>query len=132
MIIQLGKISTFYVLERYIEPENAVKTIVLFNVDIPQLTTEEWTIVHQSVEVLKPFELTTKNLSSEKYFTAPLVIPLTNGLINTCKELVQQNYEPEVKCVMDKLLKGMMERFGNVELSTTSLITTILDPMFKT
>lgn len=91
---------------------------------------EEWKIINELCQILKPFETVTKTISGEKYCSASLIIPLSNGLKNICTTLPKKNFSPSVMEVISKLQNGFNMRLGNVE-STTLSICTFLDPRFK-
>ncbi|XP_036317569.1 zinc finger BED domain-containing protein 4-like, partial [Rhagoletis pomonella] len=73
--------STFYMLERFLQLEEAIKTtIALCNADLPLLSFTEWSILKQLCQILKPFEMVTKDFSGDSYETASIVLTLVNGL----------------------------------------------------
>lgn len=124
--------STYYMLERLLTLEEAVKTTMsIINMDLSHhLTLEEWETIRQLVKILKPFERVTKNISGQDYLTASLVIPLVNGLNSALNKIEV----PENECVQRVLInfkRSLKERLGNSENSNTLSIATFLDPRFK-
>lgn len=60
--------STFYMLRRFIEVKDPViSTLALINAPLSTLSTEEWGIVRETVDIIKPFEEVTIELSAERY-----------------------------------------------------------------
>lgn len=126
--------STFFMLERFIELEEAVRTtIALLNADLPQLTAEEWTMTKDLKKILEPFEAATRAVSGQQYMTASLVIVITGGLLDVCDKLVNTvSITQDLRPVIDSLKDGLQTRLGNVEYSNTLAMCTFLDPRFKT
>jgi hypothetical protein len=81
--------------------------------------------------MLRPFEEVTIRLSSEKSVNASEIIIFTNGLKNICEKLKSQNLDQSSAKTLDKLYKGVIERFANVEYSKTIFLCTLLDPDIK-
>lgn len=124
--------STYFMLERFLKLETAIRsTLAILDKDLPIVTMEEWKILSELCQVLKPFEAVTKTTSGEKYCSASLVIPLSNDLKNICTTLPKKNFSPSVMEVISKLLNGFNMRLGNIESSTTLSICTFMDPRFK-
>lgn len=125
--------STFYMLERLIVLEESVKaTMSIINMELKHhLTMEEWIIVKQLAQILKPFESVTKNISGEEYLTASMVIPLVNGLNSALTKFENRPFADCVKRILERLKKSLTERLGNSENSNTLSIATFLDPRFK-
>lgn len=68
-------------LERFSKLKVAIRsTTTLLDKDLSIIIIEEWNIIRELCEILKPFEQVTKTISGEKYCTASLVIPLISGL----------------------------------------------------
>lgn len=129
--------STFHMLERFVELEEAVKsTIALIDKNLPVLSREEWQECKDLCIMLKPFDEMTELVSGEKYMTGSSVIVVTRCLTNVCKKIKENevycNFSNLVKEVLSRLEKGVSERFRNVEHSTTFALCTFLDPRYKT
>lgn len=126
--------STFYMLQRFTELEEAVRTTVaLLDVRLPHISAEEWQILRDLQKVLEPFEEATRAVSGQQYLTASLVIVITNGLIDICQEvLASPEFAVNAKVITKKLQKELNERVGKVEYSNTLSMCTFLDPRFKT
>lgn len=75
--------STYYMIERLLEQRKSISGVLndrlYTSMKIAKKYTlglEAWEILEQLNNILKPFELTTKIISSEKYPTSSLVLPL--------------------------------------------------------
>lgn len=125
--------SSYYMLERFIVLEDAIKTtMALTNMDgANQLTVNEWVVIKELCQALKPFEKVTKTISGEDYLTASLVIPLANGLFSVYKNLLDKPFSGCMKNLLIKLNKSLEDRFANLENSNTLSMSTFLDPRFK-
>ncbi|KAJ8928487.1 hypothetical protein NQ314_018957 [Rhamnusium bicolor] len=75
--------STFFMIERFIELEEGVRsTLAVLDTALPQLTLEEWCVLKELKQILEPFEDATRAVSGRKYMTASLVIVITGGLLD--------------------------------------------------
>ena len=76
------------------------------------------------MEVLRPFEMTTRELSAEKYVTASKVIPVARSL----QEITAR--KSSTLRLSDNLILHM-RRFTNMERHNILSATTLLDPHLK-
>ncbi|CAH1107682.1 unnamed protein product [Psylliodes chrysocephalus] len=129
--------STFYMLERLLEIEEAVRTtMALLNSNtLPIISVEEWQLLNELKIVLEPMEKLTKIMSGQNYTTLSSVIVLTKGLEANYNKL---NENKETYCtfaltqtIVQKILDGIQRRLGDLENSNTLFISTFLDPRFK-
>lgn len=59
--------STYYMLKRFTEVKNPImSTMALINLSLPTLLPEEWEISREILEMIKPFEEVTTEVSAEK------------------------------------------------------------------
>ncbi|KAJ8968788.1 hypothetical protein NQ314_002096 [Rhamnusium bicolor] len=124
--------STFYMLQRFIELEEAIKsTVAILEKELPILTAGEWKTIKELCKILRPFEDATKTISGEKYCTASLVIPICNGIRKTLLNLSKNQFSELIKNILEILRSTFEERLGNVENSNTLSISTFLCPKFK-
>jgi len=126
--------STYYMISRFVELETSIRgTMGLLNNAPNNLKPEEWIILQELINVLKPFEEATKAISGQKYMTASIVIVIVQGLFKVFNNLVKMDLTPRVLLVVEKLLANMNERdgFKNTEKSKTLSRCTFLDPRFK-
>ncbi|KAG7453374.1 zinc finger BED domain-containing 4-like [Solea senegalensis] len=125
--------STFYMLKRFIEVKDPViSTLALINTPLSPLSTEEWGIVRETVDIIKPFEEVTVEMSAERFVTASKVILIARGLQRIVARH-QRNpsiHEPVQKLV-DSLMAEMHKRFSKVEQIEKLADATCLDPRFK-
>lgn len=127
--------STFYMVERFVELEEVLKATIprcRLSGALPQIDTDEWTILKEMCKILHPFEDATKSVSGEKYASASLVIVLTNGLVNVCSILATEELKATSLRLVTALKTGLQTRLVNVEYSNTLAVCTLLDPRFKT
>ncbi|KAJ8958368.1 hypothetical protein NQ314_006429 [Rhamnusium bicolor] len=125
--------STFYMIERFVILEEAVRsTVALLDTALPQVTVEDWGILKELKTILEPFEDATCVISGQQYLVPSLVIVITGGLLDVCQELLTTNMTSSAMAVIKKLQYGLRNRLGNVEYSNTLAITTFLDPRYKT
>lgn len=125
--------SSYYMVERFIELEVPLRTtMALLDKDLPIISVEEWDFLKEITKILKPLETITKVMSGQKYVTASSVIVLTDGLYAVYSGLKSKDFYALSKVVIDSILNGIKTRLGDLENSSSLLITTFLDPRFKT
>ena len=116
--------STYYMLERLIKlHEPVTTTLCLLNRNDLCLSDQEVDIMKQAVEILKPFEAATREMSGDTYISVSKVIPLARSLqrltagvsFNLAKELTAQ----------------MNRRFANIEANYLLAVAAIVDPRYK-
>lgn len=124
--------STYYMFERFLKLEEPVTvTLGLLHNPVQSVTEEEWKILKEICQVLKPFEQVTVEMSSEKCVTASKIIVIIRGLLSILKK-----YQGEMSCditkkLIQKLLTSCSMRFDNCEFNTVLTKPSILDPRFK-
>lgn len=126
--------STYYMLVRFVELEDSIRgTLGLLDRAPENLKSDEWTILKELCNVLRPFEEATKAVSGEKYMSASLVIVLSQGLVNVCDKMSKMKYSHRVLDIINKLWCTMLEKdtWKNIEKSKTLTRCTFLDPRFK-
>jgi hypothetical protein len=73
--------STYCMLDRFVELEDAIRgTLGLLDNPPNGLTTDEWAILKELIQVLRPFEEATKAVSGSKYMTTSIIILIAQGL----------------------------------------------------
>lgn len=124
--------STYFMLCRFIELENAIKaTLAILDTYLSTLSPDEWIMCKELSVVLKPFEEVTKTVSGENYMSASLIIILTNGLQSVTERTSTNNFNINIKQVIFELKNGLTKIFSNLEQSNTLTVCTFLDPRFK-
>ncbi|KAI7792078.1 putative zinc finger BED domain-containing protein 1-like [Triplophysa rosa] len=125
--------STYYMLKRFSEIKDPIiSTLALTNASLPTLSPEEWKISREILDIIKPFEEVTTEVSAEKFVTASEVILMTRGLHRIVTRY-QRNPSSSVpvKRLVDSLMLDMTKRFGKVEHIEKLADATCLDPRFK-
>ena len=119
--------SVFYMLERYLEQEEAIQTTLclLGRTDLV-VPTEQNLLVSETISILRPFEVVTREISAEKYISASKIIPLSKAL-----QRLTTSYTGSVSALCNKLTTNMRDRFLYMEENTIIASPTLLDPRFK-
>ncbi|XP_067635684.1 zinc finger BED domain-containing protein 4-like [Eurosta solidaginis] len=125
--------SVFYMVERFIKVEDAVKcTLALIDKELPRISPDEWSMLRDLVAVLRPFEQATNEISGQYYCTGSMVIPIVNGLKNLYNKWAKSNsFVIQIKEVAYNLLTEINTRLANLEKSKTLGLASFLDPRFK-
>lgn len=121
-------------LDSFVELEDSIRgTLGLLDNPPQGLTSEQWVISKQLIQVLRPFEEATTAVSGSKYMTASIIQIIAQGLKNVCELMTQKLFSLPVQNVLQKLISGMShrDRWGTIELSKTLIQCTFLDPRFK-
>ncbi|KAL7638707.1 UNVERIFIED_CONTAM: hypothetical protein RMT77_010240 [Armadillidium vulgare] len=124
--------STYYSLERFVLLSGHIAKILLSSkhCKAPTMTTtEELLAIQEAIELLKPFESATKELSGEKYLTASMVIPMCN-----CLRKKMDKINPKSSAILmlkQTLCSQINERLGVLEKNELLAAATILDLRFK-
>ncbi|CAB3251492.1 unnamed protein product [Arctia plantaginis] len=93
------------------------------------LTASELSILSSVLQVLRPIEAATKEVSGDKYCTSSKVIPLIHCLLSRLQPLkVEESFALELQSL---ILKEIDKRMGVIERVTPLAVATILDPRFK-
>ncbi|XP_040278901.1 E3 SUMO-protein ligase ZBED1-like isoform X2 [Bufo bufo] len=125
--------STYYMLKRFLGMKEAIiAALALVKPRLPTLTLEEWDLIKDACEVLKPFEEVTMEISTERYVTASKVILMARGLQKAVQRLrgAISNYGP-VSEMINALTDEMQKRFYQIEHIQQLAEATLLDPRFK-
>lgn len=122
--------SCLHMLRRLIEIKDALSVAMASLPKSPEfLSANEWKIVEDCVQILKPAEDMTTILSAEKYPTLSLVIPLFRGFQFTLKQ-VTPSTEIGISLKLN-LLDVVTRRLGGYESNKIVAKATFLDPRFK-
>ncbi|CAG9829823.1 unnamed protein product [Diabrotica balteata] len=122
--------SCYIMLQRLINIKDSLSIVVTDLPKSPQfLNAEEWKIIVDCVKVLKPANDITTIVSSERYPTMSLIVPLIRGLQYA---LVNIHTETEVgQTLKTTLLDVVSRRLGHLEKNKIVAKATFLDPRFK-
>lgn len=122
--------STYYMMQRFVELRGVVNEILIRHKTAPpMLSGLELTIVSSVLQVLRPLEAVTKEVSGDKYCTSNKIIPLVHCMISKIKPLILE--EPLAKEVQKLVLNEIDKGMDVIERVTPFAIATILDPRFK-
>uniref|UniRef100_A0A1X7VSP8 HAT C-terminal dimerisation domain-containing protein n=1 Tax=Amphimedon queenslandica TaxID=400682 RepID=A0A1X7VSP8_AMPQE len=117
--------SVFYMLERYIEQDEAICTaLCLLNRNDLLIDVDKLVTLQETVDTLRLFEAVTTEMSAEKHLSASKMIPITKAQIKVTTETTNN--------LALKLVDHMKVRFLNMEGNPILAAATILDPRFKT
>lgn len=125
--------STFCMLQRFVELEDAVKyALAETQTDVSSLTSSEWHIIRQLIKMLKPLENVISTIKYESYFIASLVIPMVNGMRTLYNNYsTKQLFNNQMLDVLHSIIWSISEHFSDVENCDALTIATFLDPRFK-
>ena len=119
--------STYHMLDRFLQLQSHVRRVLTDNYRTDLLLSKaEVDTIKDAVDVLKPFDDATTEMSVEKSTSMAKKIPIINGLRYTLEENSKENGS----VVGKKLLTHLKERFHNLESSNCSSAATLLDPRF--
>lgn len=124
--------STYFMFERFLKLEEPLTvTVGLLHHPVQLLSQEEWKILKEITQVLKPFELVTTEMSSETCVTVSKIIIIVQRLISILKKYQREMLSDTTKNLIGKLLGSCETRFDKCELNTVLAKSTLLDPRFK-
>lgn len=124
--------SVYYMIKRFVELKDCIRaTVAVIDIDLPVITTEEWDICSQVSDILEPFEEATRAISGENYLTGSMPIVLSKGLQIVCDQLNTQPLNQVPRLIVERLVHGLDQRFGNLEFNEKLTLCTFLDPRFK-
>jgi len=98
-------------LERFAQLETSTRgRMGLLDSAPPCLNSDEWIVIKEFCNILRPFEEATRAMSGDQYITASLVIVIAQGLKNVSKKLKNENYSFRTLRLVNNLLNGMRDR----------------------
>ncbi|MGH0166028.1 UNVERIFIED_CONTAM: hypothetical protein FKN15_061466, partial [Acipenser sinensis] len=125
--------STYDMICRASEQQAAVAAVIFEKkLSHLELTTNEWMVVENIRETLKPFKTATAALSTDKYPTASAVLPLQHILINQVKNFAASEI-PVIKDMKNKIYSDLSLRYDKEERQSTFMLlnkTSFFDPRF--
>ncbi|XP_055522726.1 E3 SUMO-protein ligase ZBED1-like [Wyeomyia smithii] len=122
--------STFDMLERLIRSKEAiVSTLALLDSSRCALETDDWEIIRQSMEVLRPFNDETTEISSEK--TVSLLKTTVMARLLSRQLRYSDSAFSQVKKIITELGEGLRARFGERESNELISQAILLDPRFR-
>lgn len=119
--------SAFYMLERLHEQMDPVTTALsLLGKSDLCFTNEERSVIHLTIEALKPFEEATREVSAERHISISKVIPLVSLLLRATAASERQGCS-----FAAELAQQCQRRFRGVETLHSLAASTFLDMRFK-
>lgn len=122
--------SVFYQLERFVELSETIAPILLKYPKAPtMLSAKQLEHIKDLINILRPLETITKEVSGEDYVTASKIIPIVSCLTETYNAMkTSTDVGAKTKTL---IIEGLKKRFGQVEQVHLLAAATILDPRFK-
>lgn len=93
------------------------------------LTAQQLEFIKDLINILRPLEVVTKEISGENYVTASKIIPIVSCLTETYNTM--ENSTDIGAKTRTLIVDGLKKRFGMVEQVHLFAAATILDPRFK-
>lgn len=122
--------STFYMMERYLKIKDSL-SIYSNNHSIPGILPEEWKIMEDCVDLLRPFEEGTRELSNSNALISS-VIPLIHVLSKKLDEqLAKTDNSEAIKHLITTLITNISDKFYDINNNFLFAISTFLDPRYK-
>ncbi|CAD6216497.1 GSCOCG00011341001-RA-CDS [Cotesia congregata] len=122
--------STFYMLDRFLNIiDYVVSLLIKLDHAPPCLTGQEILSLIELVNILRPAEIVTKNLSGEKYVTISDDIFCYYFIINEVKKVECRS--ETIKTARSYLIERMRLRFKGLESHSLIFVAGILDPRYK-
>uniref|UniRef100_A0A8D8Z989 Zinc finger BED domain-containing protein 1 n=2 Tax=Cacopsylla melanoneura TaxID=428564 RepID=A0A8D8Z989_9HEMI len=123
--------STYDMINRILKLKDAVVTVIaLLDTNLVPLTSAEWTIASQVVDILEIFNEVTVEVSAEKNVSLSKIIVYIKTIRNVLDTyLIDSSFHPQTKQIANDLKDGMTTRFAY--LSELASECTLLDPRFK-
>ena len=119
----------FFMLERLLDSAPLISSALLFVPNAPSmLSREKVDALKEIVEILRPIEQVTRELSSQDYASCSVVIPMVNCVMKILDSINLIN--PIAFHLQINLINQMVNRFSKVEENNLYAKATILDPRF--
>ncbi|RXG54436.1 Zinc finger BED domain-containing protein 4 [Armadillidium vulgare] len=127
--------SIFDMLNRALSNKEAImSTLALLQCKgIDSLDAREWEIIEMTVKVLSIFEEITREISSEKTVSLSKTYVLSRTLVKHVSQMLstKEPLHDEVIGLLNSLLDGLKERFGDSDSTEIISQSIFLDPRFK-
>lgn len=123
--------STFYMIERLLEQKRAISLFVADHETLTNLTAQNWCLMEQCFNLLKPFAEITK-ITSSGLSCISEVIPHVAVLKKYLDKEETEERTPDLVRMRASLKSQLESRFNSLNQDSNYLIATYLDPRFKT
>ena len=121
--------SKFFMLKRFLDLSPLISCALLFVPNMPSmLSPEKVDALKEIVEILRPIEQATRELSSQDYASSSVVIPMVSCVMKTLDSINLIN--PIAFHLQTNLINQMVNRFSKVEENNLYAKAAILDPRF--
>nr|XP_046483723.1 E3 SUMO-protein ligase ZBED1-like [Neodiprion pinetum] len=122
--------SVFYQLERFVDLSEIIAPILLKYPKAPtMLTAGQLEHIKDLINILRPLERITKEISGQNYVTVSKIIPIVSCLTETYNAM-RTSTDVGAK-IKTWIVEGLKKRFGSVEKVHLLAAATILDPRFE-
>ena len=124
--------STYEMLARFTEQQQAVCAVLLEDGGdrILMPSSNEFAVIEELVDILKPFNDATEILSGDLYPTLGIVQPVFHQFLSEI--LVSKPEDRDiVKKIKDAIRQNLSTRYQDEEIQTILLVAMYLDPRFK-
>ncbi|XP_072929650.1 zinc finger BED domain-containing protein 4-like [Epargyreus clarus] len=122
--------STYYMFERFLKIKDALSLYANDN-NIDSILPEEWKIIECCLEVLKPFEEATREMSSSQALISS-VIPIIQMLLKKLDDyLIKPRESDAIRLAVSNLKSQFSAKFSSLEDNNLYAISTYLDPRYK-
>jgi len=122
--------STFYMFERILKVKDAL-SLYINDSKINPILPEEWKIIESCIELLKPFEEATRELSSSHALISS-VIPIIQMLEKKVDDCLKRSHDFDpIRQAVTTLKSELSTKFSNLVENNLYVIATYLDPRYK-
>ncbi|KAJ3658741.1 hypothetical protein Zmor_010464 [Zophobas morio] len=122
--------STFYMFERFLKVKDAL-SLYTNDSEIDPILPEEWKIIECCVELLKPFEEATRELSNSHTLISS-VIPIIKVLGKKLDDYLTRPEDSDpIRVAVTTLKTEVSAKFSLLEENNLYVIATYLDPRYK-
>ncbi|XP_017471078.1 PREDICTED: zinc finger BED domain-containing protein 4-like [Rhagoletis zephyria] len=126
--------SLYYMLDRYVQLAPTIHQILVLDSKAPPIpTAQELETITTILEVLKLFEIATKEISGEQFVKVSKVIPIVKTLRAQMRnEMVKNGSNNDIVNKVKMVLNDQLTiRFKNIEENHIHALSCVLDPRFK-
>lgn len=124
--------STLKMIERLIEIQDVLEaTVAILHKPVELFTFEEWQVLKELCNILRPFNEITIEMSAEKFTTVSKLIVLIRGLQSFLSKKKSENNIIIISTLLERFINNVTKRFHRLEYNEILAISTFLDPRFK-
>lgn len=124
--------SAFLMMDRIKLLSSFIGKVLLISRKAPNpLSVDEIGTISELIELLRPFNDATQQISANKIVTISLIIPIISELHQKINKLRNEIKSDNVLEALNMIAKRLPERFGQYEKRTIPRISTLIDARFK-